>query len=428
MTLFMIYKLCIIRMWGDSMSDYQEQIKKFDKVRDYIHSFYLYGYNTRGQFNVRSTRSYDNEKRRIESYLAEYITYTKDERGKQIAIEADCATLDTNPLYRAFKAKSFTKNDISLHFYIFDLLKEYQALSAPELMMKMDEHYTNYFNQPMLLDLSTIRKKLNEYESLGLLSSNKQGKKVVYSITKDTIDLNTVHDSLCFFSEVSPLGVVGNYLLDKIGKQNDVFRFKHHYIMHALESEVVLSLVQAMNQKKKIRIDVRKNSQTSDIYGVPIKILISVQTGRRYLCLYYNSRFRNIRLDHVKHVTLMNEVSHYEAIHLRYQQLEAFTWGSSYGDQKKLEHLSIRLAISFEERYIINRIENEGRHGVLTFVEEGVYQYDIDVYDTMEMLPWIRTFIGRIIQLEGTNTHVISLFYDDLNRMLAMYGGDQDVV
>ena len=51
-----------------------------------------------------------------------------------------------------------------------------------------------------------------------------------------------------------------------------------------------------------------------------------------------------------------------------------------------------------------------------------------DVYDASEMLPWIRTFIGRIVNLQCSNQFVVNTFYEDLQRMEAMYGGDADAI
>ena len=76
-----------------------------------------------------------------------------------------------------------------------------------------------------------MRKKLKEYEALGLLSSEKCGREVLYRRTDDnTVDLNTWADALSFFSEEDPLGVIGSFLIDKLEKPSDSFRFKHHYL------------------------------------------------------------------------------------------------------------------------------------------------------------------------------------------------------
>ena len=55
------------------MSDFQELIKNFDRIRDYMRQFFLYGFKVRVEFAAKSGRTYDNERRRIENYLADYI-------------------------------------------------------------------------------------------------------------------------------------------------------------------------------------------------------------------------------------------------------------------------------------------------------------------------------------------------------------------
>ncbi len=45
-------------------------------------------------------------------------------------MSVDSADIPAIPLYRAFKARTFTKNDISLHFIILDILYEGQSLTV----------------------------------------------------------------------------------------------------------------------------------------------------------------------------------------------------------------------------------------------------------------------------------------------------------
>ena len=53
---------------GETMA-YSELIKNFDKIRDYMRDFYVYGFKSRDDYTKKSARSYDDEKRRIESWL-----------------------------------------------------------------------------------------------------------------------------------------------------------------------------------------------------------------------------------------------------------------------------------------------------------------------------------------------------------------------
>lgn len=59
----------------------------------------------------QSVRSYDNERRRVESWMGEYVSFSLDNRGKRVYLSVDSRQIPHNPLYRAFKAKRFTDKD-----------------------------------------------------------------------------------------------------------------------------------------------------------------------------------------------------------------------------------------------------------------------------------------------------------------------------
>ena len=50
--------------------------------------------------------------------------------------------------------------------------------------------------------------------------------------------------------------------------------------------------------------------------------------------------------------------------------------------------------------------------------------YTAEVFDTKEMLPWIRTFISRISRMNFSNRTVEHQFKNDLHAMYRMYGLD----
>ena len=78
------------------------------------------------------------------------------------------------------------------------------------------------------------------------------------------------------------------------------------------------------------------------------------------------------------------------------------------------------------EDYIIKRLEREGRGGKVEKLRRNIYKYTNDVFDTNELTTWIKTFIGRVVELSGDNKKVINLFYDDVRKMAHMYGGDNE--
>ena len=142
---------------------YTELIKNFNRTRDYMREFYVYGFKSREEYNKKSARSYDDERRRVESWLGEYMQFRQTPDGKTVFLSIDSRLSHHNPLYTAWKAKSFTDGDITLHFILFDILYAPEVvLSLNDIMGRMDE-YLRGFRTPKVFDTSTVRKKLNEY-------------------------------------------------------------------------------------------------------------------------------------------------------------------------------------------------------------------------------------------------------------------------
>ena len=139
------------------MSDFQELIKSFPKTREYVRDFFVYGFKTRQEFTEKSPRTYDNERRRLESWLAPYVQKDYVPNGANISLAIDSSLLDTNPLFRVWKTKSFTDNDITLHFLILDLLQDGQARTAEEITDSLLSEYEALF------DIQTVRRKCNAY-------------------------------------------------------------------------------------------------------------------------------------------------------------------------------------------------------------------------------------------------------------------------
>lgn len=154
---------------------YSELVKNFNKIRQYMRSFYVYGFRSRSEYTEKSSRSYDDERRRIESWLGDYMQFRQAPDGRIAFISIDSRRAAHNPMYKAWKAKSFTDGDITLHFLLFDILSTPgKIFSIKEIMNSLDG-YLAQFKEPRVFDVSTVRKKLNEF------SSCSQGKLVMRS-------------------------------------------------------------------------------------------------------------------------------------------------------------------------------------------------------------------------------------------------------
>ena len=97
------------------------------------------------------------------------MTFRQTPEGKNVFISIDSRISNHNPLYKGWKTKSFTDGDITLHFILFDILSSPEiSMSLSEITVKVDEKLSA-FAEPRCFDESTVRKKLKEYVSEGLM-------------------------------------------------------------------------------------------------------------------------------------------------------------------------------------------------------------------------------------------------------------------
>ena len=303
------------------MSDFHELIKSFPKIREYV---------------------------------APYVRKDYVPGGFPLSLAIDSNLLDTNPLFQVWKTKSFTDNDIILHFFILDLLQDGKMLSAEEIT---DCLLTEY---GALFDIQTVRRKCNAYAREGLLHKQKIKKSVFFSLD------NTL-----------------------------------------------------------------KREMETTAVCIPLQIFTSARSGRRFLCGYLESskRFSCFRLDTIKKTLPLEITEKYDELLTKlirnYRQL----WGVSFQGTERHHSDKITMtirALEPTENYIADRLRREGRGGTVTKIARNTYQYEIEVFDCNEMLPWIRTFIGRILSFHCTAKSVENRFYADLHVMYRMYGIEED--
>lgn len=409
------------------MSDFNELIKSAAKSRDYIRDFYVYGFKSRQDFDRKSSRTYDNERRRIESWLAPYIKWEQNGTVKNVFLAFDTNALRQNPLYRIFEAKSFTDNDIMLHFYLLDMLFDGRRLTADDLSNEIAERYGED------IDVQIVRKKANEYVSEGLFMSERCGKKLRYFLSRNPVLSKKTSDALktalCFYQTASPIGFMGYSLMKSENLLNDIFVMKHGYFVHALEEEILLKLLEAIKEGRRVILKTESNKSEAknlerSMDAVPLRIYVSTRSGRRFLCLYVPAKkyFFSVRLDHIKEVKIGEKITDYIKYRRLYEAGEGKCYGVSFGDAVHTDSIKLTLRIMEpEENYILKRLETEARGGKITRVGENTYTYEISVFDGNELTPWIKTFIGRIVSFESSNEYLTEKFKRDLKQMMKMY-------
>ncbi len=405
---------------------YSERIKNFSKIRDYMREFYLYGFKSRGEYTQKSARSYDDERRRMESILDGYMHFRQTPEGRNVFLSIDSRAVPHNPLFQAWKAKSFTDGDITLHFLIFDILyKPDVRRTLSEITEEVDRKLET-FAEPRVFDESTVRKKLKEYVSEGILVTEKRGKTLLYRRSDDTWVPG--EDALDFFSEAAPCGVIGSFLLDKEEAHEDVFAFKHHYITSALDSEILCTLFLAIREKQEVTMETvqRGKGNVHELCVVPLQIMISVQSGRQYLMAGDKRvhRIRSFRMDNILSAVPGGVCPDYDVWRTEFENMRQHIWGVSTHSfsGERMEHVDFTVQFAADEEHILKRLEREKRCGRVERLDRHTARFSADVYDASEMIPWIRTFLCRITEIHISSPELQAHFLEDMREMYAMYG------
>lgn len=405
---------------------YTELIKNFNRIRDYMREFYVFGFRSREEYTKKSARSYDDERRRLESWLGDYMQFRQTADGKNVFLSIDSRLSGHNPLYKAWKAKSFTDGDITLHFILLDILHSPEIrMTLADITDEIDLRLSS-FSEPRIFDESTVRKKLKEYVSEGLIVSEKRGKTMYYRRAEDAAMPDT--DVLDFFSEAVPCGVVGSFLLDKTGEHEEHFRFKHHYITGVMDSEIVCSLFMAMQDKRYITIESinRRRDRIQENHVVPLKIMLSAQSGRQYLMAYVPrfERVTSFRTDNILSVKIDEACDSFDEHRETLKGMLPHMWGVSTQSRsgQRLEHVEFTVRYGPDEEHIHQRLKREKRCGTVEHISESSSRFSADVYDASELVPWIRTFICRITEIHISDPELEEQFKQDIEEMYRLYG------
>ena len=329
---------------------FSELVKSLDRARHYLRDFYLFGYRTREEYETG--RSYDNERRRIESWLGDSMRRTPAPGGRAVSLCLDAADEPRNPLYALWATKSFTRNDILLHFLLLNLLSGGASLAADEAADALAERWGEVFGT------ATVRLKLKEYAELGLVEEVDSGRRRRFRLAPLCAeDLGgDLLEAVDFFTEAAPFGQLGARIQDELGRVNALFRFKHDFLVHTLDDAVLLTLLTAATEGRGVVLKLRGRT----VSGTPVKALFGLQSGRRYGVLHRGERFTLIRLDRVDSARLGELDPAFEAKRQAFDALLPRLWGASLPYPLREER--VRMVLTTEgrrERYVAERLRRE---------------------------------------------------------------------
>ena len=409
------------------MSEFQELIKNFDKCRDYVRDFFVYGFKSRNDFTGRSARTYDDERRRITDWLGDIVCEDISDATseKNLSLQVTPNLLETNPLYKVWQTRSFTDNDSQI------VRRKCKELEEEGILRQIKSGRTIYYERNV-----TLSEMLSQAEVLNAL--------------KD--DPERLYDAIRFFQLWYPFGFAGYSIMEREDLSNDTFRVKHSFPEFCLEDEILYRIFEGIKEGNRMTFTAASNLKEESghqLTALPVRIVVSYRTGRRYVVLYdvgEKGRFSVLRLDQIKKVSMDADTKSEEDSESRTYDAEeireildrnlGFVWNASFtsglkGSYRQKVEMTIHIN-EVTESYIVTRIRKEGKNGTLTKLSEGTYLFENVVFDVNEMFPWLRTFIGRIedIRFYSMNsdmekgrelTKIRDKFFGDIERLFEMY-------
>ena len=161
---------------------------------------------------------------------------------------------------------------------------------------------------------------------------------------------------------------------------------------------------------------------------VPLRLFISAQSGRQHLIAYlpeYN-HFQSYRVDYLSNVVLEEPTPRFDELRNELDRMQSKMWGVSVRrnafKEDRLEKVEFTVKVEDYESYIVRRLEREKRIGRVERLDEHTYRFSAEVYDSSELVPWIRTFICRIVDMRFSNRTLENKFKEDLEEMYRTYG------
>lgn len=426
---------------------FSDFIKHYNIIRNILRDVFLYGcFSREGLEGKRklSSRKISYEIRRIQQYVeGEFIRTDRDGRYKLLALTYDSIRNTENFLVKTYMAKSFTRTDLLLYFYLLMCLntdvKRYSLHDIEEKLI--GEGLISYDN----LSSKTIERKLKEMcSSLGVLSCETFKRTKYFKIADDIfkgLDDNELRELITavslfknilfpttagYFCELS----LKDYAVYERGINPDTkgyFQYKHLHYHPVIEEQVLWKILKGIHERKymsleyKVPPDKRRNNETEMLK--PCKIRYDISCGRFYAVAYdKNNRCVIFRLDRIENVEIIDDAYEEPVLEAFYNRDMRYSWSTvQLGPGRKPEKIRLEIIISEpKESYIIERIRSEVREGIIEKIEEGHYELSMLVNDSNEIVPWIRGYSGYIKVIQGRG--LIKRMTEDWKEMLEAYG------
>lgn len=426
---------------------FSDFIKHYNIIRAILRDVFLYGcFSREGLEGKRklSSRKISYEIRRIQQYVeAEFIRTDRDGRNKLLALTYDSIRNTENFLVKTYMTKSFTKSSLILYF---NLLMFLNTEDKPCCFREIEEGLIkqgsiSYDN----ISSKTVERKLDEMcSNLGILSCETIKRTKYYNISEDILkeldnkEIDELITAVALFKNIL-FPVTSGYYCEQSLKDyaiyergmnldtKDYFQYKNLHFHPVIEEHILWELLMAIHKRKYVKI---KYNSPKIIYKKdpqeflrPYKIRYDISCGRFYLVSYTDkNRCVVSRLDRIDDIEISKKTYKEDKFERFYERDFKHSWSSvSLAGGKKLEKVKLEITITKpKENYIIDRIKSEVQQCTINKIRDGCYHLEVVINDSLEMVPWIRSYSGYIRVIQGRD--IINKIAADGKEMLESYG------
>ena len=428
----------------------------------------------------KSPRAFDKVLQMAQHWLSFIIYSTGYRNTTRHFIAIDGRDFDDNPLAISMKTKEFKPNHLIAHLAILNLLNTEDFIPVARLIIGTPDELRwkrhgegekdlvaaiankkrmiNSFHLPNAeidIDQKCIRETLAAYVELGVIECRRNGNRNEYRIRKEAFSLEQMKDYLSFCSGLSPIELVGSIIKDRcirrLGEIDESpFRFKYRYFHHILDAEVIEMILNGIHEHRPLVVQM---SEIPDVDArphilpkhfelktvgkfcghttkvIPLKLYMSVRTGRRYLMGLYRDSLdlASIRVERIEQIAFetddnggiikLSDEAYRDAAE-RFREISEHLWGVSYrGKQAELVHISFEINDKRPNAPKVRRLAREKRSGTVTEIAPNRARFEADVYDGRELFPWIRTYIGYLSNLSFSDATLTDLFWKQFREM-----------
>jgi predicted DNA-binding transcriptional regulator YafY len=208
---------------------------------------------------------------------------------------------------------------------------------------------------------------------------------------------------------------------------NNIFSYRHVHFHPVIEEQILWDILNAIHQRRMIRLyyhsPKNQDKRINNRVLIPYKLRYDVRHGRFYLVSFTkrNKCFVS-RLDRIENVELSNEIFDRNDFEVQYKDSMTYSWSSaSMSCEKAPETVKLEIVVTEPaETYIIDRIRNEASNGFLEQIDKEHYHFTMQVNDSSEIIPWIRSYAGYVRVLESSE--LADKILNDWKEMLDNYG------